>query len=35
MQTQPTQPPEKTFGCEACQMRKKAEDNPKTLMARL
>ena len=26
---------EKTFACETCQMRKKAEANPKTLMARL
>jgi hypothetical protein len=26
---------EKTFACETCSMRKKAEANPKTLMARL
>ena len=26
---------EKTFACETCSMRKKAEDNPKRLMSRL
>jgi hypothetical protein len=26
---------EKTFGCETCPMRKKAEENPKSFMARL
>ena len=26
---------EKTFGCETCPMRQKAEANPKSLMARL
>ena len=26
---------EKTYGCETCPMRKKAETNPKSLMARL
>jgi hypothetical protein len=26
---------EKTFACETCQLRKKAEANPKSLMARL
>jgi hypothetical protein len=35
MKTKPTQSTEKTFACETCQMRKKAEANPKTLMARL
>ena len=29
------QPIEKTFGCETCPMRQKAEANPKSLMARL
>ena len=35
MNTNQTPSPEKTFGCETCAMRKKAEANPKTLMARL
>ena len=26
---------EKTFGCETCPIRKKAEDNPKSFIARL
>ena len=26
---------EKTFGCETCPMRKKAEEKPKSFMARL
>jgi hypothetical protein len=26
---------EKTFGCETCPMRKKAEENPKSFIARL
>jgi hypothetical protein len=35
MNTKPVPSSEKTFACETCQMRKKAEANPKTLMARL
>jgi hypothetical protein len=31
----PSNSKEKTFACETCAMRKKAEANPKTLMARL
>ena len=35
MKTDSKLPSEKTFACETCTMRKKAEANPKTLMARL
>jgi len=35
MKTHRTPSSEKTFACETCSMRKKAEANPKTLMARL
>ena len=35
MKTNSTPQPEKTFACETCAMRKKAEDNPKALMSRL
>jgi hypothetical protein len=35
MKTKPTPSSEKISGCETCPMRKKAEANPKTLMARL
>jgi hypothetical protein len=35
MKTNDTPSSEKTFACETCTMRKKAEANPKTLMARL
>jgi len=35
MDTQDTPSPEKTFNCESCPMRKKAEANPKSLMARI
>ena len=35
MKNTPTPTVEKTFGCETCPMRKKAEANPKSLMARL
>jgi hypothetical protein len=30
-----TQSSEKTYGCETCPMRKKAEENPKSILARL
>ena len=35
MKTNDMRSSEKTFACETCPMRKKAEANPKTLMARL
>ena len=35
METKSTPTTTKTFACETFQMRKKAEANPKTLMARL
>jgi hypothetical protein len=35
MNTKTAPTSEKTFACETCQMRRKAEANPKTLMARL
>ena len=35
MTTDPNQPAEKTFPCETCPMRQKAEVNPKSFMARL
>jgi hypothetical protein len=35
METKPMSSNEKTFACETCAMRKKAEANPKSLMARL
>jgi hypothetical protein len=35
MKTNRTPSSEKTFACETCPTRKKAEANPKTLMARL
>ena len=35
MKTDRTASSEKTFACETCDMRKKAEANPKSLMARL
>lgn len=35
MKTNTTPSSEKTFGCETCPMRKKAEENPQSLMARL
>jgi hypothetical protein len=35
MKTNPTSSAEKTFGCETCSMRKKAEEKPKSFMARL
>ena len=35
METNTTHSSEKTFGCETCPLRKKAEENPKSLMARL
>jgi hypothetical protein len=35
MKNNATQPTEKTFGCETCLMRQKAEANPKSFMARL
>lgn len=35
MQTKPAPTTEKTFACETCPRRVKAEANPKTLMARL
>lgn len=35
MKTKPMPSTEKTFACETCQMRKKAEANPKALMSRL
>lgn len=33
MKTNPSTSSEKTFGCETCPIRKKAEANPKNLMA--
>ena len=35
MNTKSVTPSEKTYPCETCAMRQKAEANPKTLMARL
>jgi len=35
MNTKNTPSSKKTFACETCQMRKRAEANPKTIMARL
>ena len=35
METNAAPPTDGTFGCETCPMRKKAEDNPKSFMARL
>jgi len=35
MNTYQTSTEEKTFGCETCPMRQKAEANPKSFMARL
>ena len=35
MNTQPTQTAEKTYACENCEMRKKAEANPKSFLSRL
>jgi hypothetical protein len=35
MSIEQSPPTEKTFSCETCQIRKKAEANPKSLMARL
>ena len=35
MKTQPIPSTENTFACETCLTRKKAEANPKSLMARL
>ena len=35
MKTKSTPSSEKTFACETCPTRKKAEANPKSLMARL
>jgi hypothetical protein len=35
MKTEPTLNSEKTFACETCTMKKKAEANPKSIMARL
>ena len=35
MSTTQNPPAEKTYGCETCPMREKAEANPKSLMARL
>jgi hypothetical protein len=35
MENNPTSSTEKTFGCETCPMRQKAEANPKSFMARL
>jgi hypothetical protein len=35
MKTNSTPSSEKTYPCETCAMRKKAEANPKSLMARL
>ncbi len=35
MKTEHTSTTEKTFACETCPMRKKAEANPKSFMARL
>ena len=35
MKTIPSSSTDKTFGCETCPMRQKAEAKPKSLMARL
>jgi hypothetical protein len=35
MQTKPNPSSEKTYSCENCPMRKKAEANPKALISRL
>jgi len=35
MKNNPIPSTEKAFGCETCPMRKKAEENPNTFMARL
>ena len=35
MNTKPAQTTEKTFACETCSMRKKAEANPKALTSRI
>lgn len=35
MKTNQTSNTEKSFGCETCPMRQKAETNPKSFMARL
>lgn len=35
MKTEVKSNPEKTFACESCQMRFKAEANPESLMARI
>jgi len=35
MKTNGSTSPDKTFACETCPMRKKAEANPRSLMARL
>ncbi len=35
MKTDQTATTEKSFGCETCPMRQKAETNPKSFMARL
>lgn len=35
MNTQTKPESEKTIACETCSMRKKAEDNPKSLMGRI
>ena len=35
METKLTPTPQKTFACETCAMRQRAEANPKSLMARL
>ena len=35
MEHNPSSSIEQTFGCDTCPMRKKAEENPKSFMARL
>lgn len=35
MKTEQTPTTEKTFACETCPMRQKADDNPQSFMARL
>ncbi|MBK7918000.1 MAG: hypothetical protein IPJ94_17410 [Chloroflexi bacterium] len=35
MSTQPQNTPDKTFSCETCALRQKAEANPKSFRARL
>ena len=35
MKSEQSSAQEKSFGCETCALRKKAEANPKSLMARL